>query len=76
MLKSHSPFYTYSKTESEWDKVFKNRQSKTCGRQPLKKLMGYDLFKQTISLQIFKGSLLQILLGPFLNTLSRMNFVI
>ena len=35
-----------------------------------KKLEG--LLKQTISLQIFKGSLPQILHGPFLNTLSQM----
>ena len=30
----------------------------------------YSLFKQTISLQIFIGCLPQILLGPFLNTMS------
>ena len=37
----------------KWDKVFKNGQSKTCGRQPLKKLKLYGLLKQTVSLQIF-----------------------
>ena len=26
-----------------WDKVFKNEPSKTCGRQPLKNLKGYGL---------------------------------
>ena len=36
-----------------WDKVFKSGLSKFCGRQPLKNLKGYDLLKQTISLQIF-----------------------
>ena len=36
-----------------WDKVFKNKQSKICGRQPLKNLKGYGLLKQTITLQIF-----------------------
>ena len=36
-----------------WDKVFKNRLNKFCGRQPLKNLKGYGLLKQTISLQIF-----------------------
>ena len=41
---------------AKWDKVFKNGPSKICGRQPLKKL---------------KGCLPQILLGPFLNTLSQ-----
>ena len=40
---------------SIWDKVFKNGPSKICGRQPL---------------SFFKGCLPQILLGPFLNTLS------
>ena len=38
-------------------KVFKNGASKVCGRQ-------------TISLQTFKGCFPQILLGPFLNTLT------
>ena len=38
----------------KWDKVFKNGTSKICGRKPLKNL----------------GCLPQILLGPFLNTLS------
>ena len=37
----------------KWDKAFKNGPSKICGRQPLKKLKGYVLLKQTISLQIF-----------------------
>ena len=47
-------------------KVFKNRWSKICRRQPLKKSKWYGL---TILLQFFfKGCLLQILLGPFLNT--------
>ena len=38
-----------------WEKVFKNAPSKICGRQPLKNFKGYGL---------------QIVLGPFLNTLS------
>ena len=50
-----------------WVKVFKNGSSKICGRHYLKKLG--ILFRQTISLQICKGFLPQILLGPFLNTL-------
>ena len=49
---------------SKWDKVFKNGPSKICGRQPSKNLKGYGL-------QIFKGCLPQILLGPFLNTLTQ-----
>ena len=35
-----------------WDKVFKSGPTKICGRQPLKLLKGYGLFKQTISLHI------------------------
>ena len=53
-----------------WDKVYKNRLSKNCGKLPLKKLKGCGLLKQIISHQIFKGYLPQILLTPFLNTLS------
>ena len=34
-----------------WDKVFKSRLSKFCGRQPLKNFKGYGLLKQ--SLEIF-----------------------
>ena len=44
---------------NKWDKVFKNGPIKICGRQPLKNFKGY------------KGGLPQILLGPFLNTLSQ-----
>ena len=46
-----------------WDKVFKNGPSKICGRQPLKNLKRYGLLT---------GCLLQILLGPFLNTFSHL----
>ena len=46
-----------------WVKVFKNGPSKICGP------------KQSISLQILKGGLPQILLGPFLNTLTHMFFL-
>ena len=42
----------------KWAKAFKNGPSKICG--------------QTISLQIFKGCIPQILLGPFLNTLAHL----
>ena len=50
------------KIKYKWDKVFKNGPSKICGRQPLK-----NPFK------FFKGCLPQILLGPFLNTLSQIS---
>ena len=45
-----------------WEKVFKNGQSKICGRQPLKKTIPFW--------NGFKGCLPQILLGPLLNILS------
>ena len=37
----------------KWDKVFKNRPRKICGKQTLKDLKGYGLLKQTIFFQIF-----------------------
>ena len=67
-----------------WDKVFKNGPSKICGRQPWKNLKGvwsawqplknlkeYGLPKADYTpFKFFQGCLPQILLGPFLNTLS------
>ena len=51
-------------------KVFKNGTSKICRRQPLKNLKWYGL------LQLYKVCLPQILLGPFLNTLSQLCFLV
>ena len=52
--------------------IFRNRPSKICGRQHLKNLKGYGRFKQTIYItsDFFNGCLPQILLCPFLNSLS------
>ena len=50
-----------------WDKVFKNGPSKTCKRQPSKNLKVHGLLKAA------QGCLPQILLGPFLNTLSHLS---
>ena len=50
---------------NKWEKVFKNGPSKIYARQSLKNLKGFDF-------KFLKGCLLQILLGPFLNTLSQM----
>ena len=47
-----------------WDKVFKNGPSKICGKQRLKYM------------KFLKGCLPQILLGPFLNTLSHLCFIV
>ena len=52
---------------NKWVKVIKNGPSKICGRQPLKNLEGYDLH-----VNFFKDCLPQMLLGPFLNTLTQM----
>ena len=47
------------------------RWSKICERQSLKNLKWYGLFKPDhATLKFFKGCLPQILLDPFLNTLS------
>ena len=54
-----------------WDKVLKNGPSKICGRQPLKNFKGYGLpYPYGLPQRI--GCLPQILLGPFLNTLSQL----
>ena len=58
-----------------WDKVFENGPSKLCRIQLLKNLKEYGLLKQTISFQIFKCCLQQILRGLFLNTLDSRNVV-
>ena len=50
-----------------WVKVFKNGPSNICGRQPLKKLKW-----RPYSSKFFKGCLPQILLGPFLITLTHL----
>ena len=50
-----------------WVKVFESRSSKICKRQPLINLADHYHFK------FFKGCLPQILLGPFLNTLTYIN---
>ena len=49
-----------------WVKVFRNGASKICGRQPLKTFK----WSRPYHMKFFKGCLPQILLGPFLNTLT------
>ena len=48
--KDFSINYPYN---SNWVQVFKSGTSKICGRQPLKKLKGYGLLNQNMSLHIF-----------------------
>ena len=43
--------------EIVWHKVFKNGPNKICGRQPLKNLKGYGLFKQGSPKYIFFAAL-------------------
>ena len=59
-------------------KVLKNGPSKICGRQHLKHLKRYGLLclGRPYHLKLFKGCLLQILLGPFLNTLTQLLFIV
>ena len=57
-------------------KVFMNGLCKIWGRQPLKNLKYYGVRRQTISIQIFKGCLPQILLDSFLNTLNHITLVV
>ena len=50
-----------------------NGPSKICGRQPLKNLKGFGLLQvDHTPLNFVKGCLPQMLLGPYLNTLSHM----
>ena len=53
-----------------WATVFKNGLSKLYGRQPLKNLKFRILNVFKIHFNFLKVSLSQILLGPFLNTLT------
>ena len=64
----HSKIFERKLKKQMGKRVFKNGPRKICGRQPLRNLKRYGVLRQTISLQIFKGCFLQILLGPFLNT--------
>ena len=51
---------------AKWDKVFKNGPSKICGRQPLKKLKGYEgiCLSRPYPFKFFRGCLPQMLLSP------------
>ena len=50
-----------------WDKVFKNGESKFCGRQPSKNLKRFGLPKHIpYPFKFIKGCLPQISLGPIL----------
>ena len=61
-------YSSYSVVNSIWISVFKNGPSKMCGTQLLKNLKWYGLRNQTRP-----GCLPQILLGPFLNTLTHIS---
>ena len=54
--------------KNKWVKVFKNEPSKICGRQPLKSYLKLTIYH----FNLFRGCLPQILLGPFLNTLTQL----
>ena len=52
----------------KWVKSFKNGPSEICGRQTLKNLV---CIADHITSNFLKGCLPQMLLGPFLNTLTQ-----
>ena len=60
------------KNSNYWVRVFRNGPSKICRRQLLKNLKWYGLPSRTYRFKILKGHLPQILLGPFLNTLTEL----
>ena len=49
-------------------RIYGTKYNKFYRRQPLKNFKGHGQLKQTISLEILKGSLPQNLLSPLLNT--------
>ena len=53
-----------------WDMLFKNGQSKICGRQPSKDLK--VCLSRPYPFKLFKGCLQQISFGPFLDNFSHM----
>ena len=66
----HCKFFFWKIIYNIWDKLFKDGQSKICGRQPLKNFEGvWSALGIPYPFKFFKGCLPQILLGPFLNPL-------
>ena len=57
---------------NKWVKVFKNGTSKICGRQLLKIWIDIVCLDKPYQFKFLKGFYPQILLGPFLNTLTQM----
>ena len=60
----------------KWITLFKNGPSKICGRQPLKNFRDIVCLSRPYHFKFFKGCLPQILLGPFLNTLTELSLLI
>ena len=54
---------------NNWDKVFKRRLIKFCGRHPFKSLKRYGLFNRPCPFRFLKVCLPQNLLSPLFNTL-------
>ena len=54
---------------NNWDKVFKSRLIKFCGRHPFKSLKRYGLFNRPCPFRFLKVCLPQNLLSPLFNTL-------
>ena len=54
---------------NNWDKVFKSRLIKFCGRHPFKSLKRYGLFNRPYPFRFLKVCLPQNLLSPLFSTL-------
>ena len=61
-----------SKLYVSWDKVFKSRRNKFCGRQLLKVSRGMVCLSRPCTFKLFKGCVPQNLLSPLLNTWSQL----
>ena len=57
---------------NNWVKVFKNGPNNICGEQPLKTWSEMVFLSRPYHFKFFTGCLPQILLGPFMNTLTQL----
>ena len=70
------PSHVILKIEAHTRQGIKNEPSKTCRRQPLRSLIDMVCLGRPGDFKFFKGCLPQILLGQFLNALTRMLLIL
>ena len=70
------PSHVILKIEAHTRQGIKNGPSKTCRREPLRSLIDMVCLGRPGDFKFFKGSLPQILLGQFLNALTRMLLIL